>query len=378
MMSCVRLALVAIGVALAGCATKPPAPERVPVSERTWWQVDSDIAAASAVARGAAEDYAKGEMERWRGRVYDFSESDFIPWFTGYWTQQWLALKVAWYKLGSGEGIDPAVQRLTKYLQEQYRAQVLVPVSKEVDPDAVRVQATRLYAERLGQGLRDLPPRYGIPSAQLDEHLAAIPAIVWPESPESAAHNASLLTLVRTDPVTRLPAFAHLLAEIEKAAGGEGAVPAEARIAPVARRTSERLVARIAAGGGASAAAAAVGGVAGLAISLGALGVGAIAHANEAPELEAQLRESFDMAADEMWLVLSEDPQVGVLAGVAHIAGQVEAHVATTIVQPIPDDPPVGETFLLDEPIADDPAPVPRETDDYDYGAIDRFGTVAE
>lgn len=324
----VRLALAALALALAGCATQEQASEPVPVLESTWWQVDSDIAAASVAARGAAEAYAKGEMERWRGRVYDYSEADFIPWFAGYWTQQWLALKVAWYKLGSGEGIDPAVQRLTKYLQEQYRAQVLVPVSKEVDPDAVRVQATRLYAERLGQGLRDLPPRYGIPSAQFDEHLAAIPAIAWFESPESAAHNASLLTLVRTEPVTRLPAFAHLLAEIEKAAGGEGAVPPEARIAPVARRTSERLVARIAAGGGASAAAAAVGGVAGLAISLGALGVGAIVHANDMPEMEAQLRESFDMAADEMWLVLSEDPQVGVMAGVVHIADRVEAHVA--------------------------------------------------
>ncbi len=374
----IRLALAVVALALAGCATQERAPERLPVSESTWWQVDNDITVASVAARGAAEAYAKGEMERWRGRVYDFTESAFIPWFSSFWTQQWLALKVAWYKLGGGDGIDPAVQRLAKYLQEQYREQVLVPVGKEFNPDAVRVQAARLYAERLGEGLHDLPQRHGVPSDQFDEHLAAIPAIAGAGSSEAAAYRASLLELVRADPVTRLPAFIRLLAEIQRAAGGEGAVPPEARISPMARRTSERLVARVVSGGGASAAAAAVGGVAGIAISLGALGVSAIAHANDAPEMEAQLRESFDLAADEMWLVLSEDPQVGVLAGVVHIAGQVEAHTATTIAQPVAEDPPIGERFVLDELVADEPAPANREPHDYDYDAIDPFGAVAE
>ena len=149
----VRFALAATVLVLAGCATQERAPERVPVSENTWWQVDNDIAAASSKARHVAGSYADGELERWRGRVYDFTEEAFIPWFTGYWTQQWLAVKVAWYKLG-GDGVDPAVQRLAAYLQEQYREQVLEPVAEEVDPDVVRVEATRLYVERLAVGLQ--------------------------------------------------------------------------------------------------------------------------------------------------------------------------------------------------------------------------------
>lgn len=108
-----RSAFVVLVVLLAGCATRSEAP--VQVSENTWWQVDNDVAAASLTARVAAENYAKSEMERWRGRVYDFTEEAFIPWFTGYWTQRWLAVKVAWYNLG-GDGVDPAVQRLAAYL----------------------------------------------------------------------------------------------------------------------------------------------------------------------------------------------------------------------------------------------------------------------
>lgn len=76
-----------------------------------------------------------------------------------------------------------------------------------------------------------------------------------------------------------------------------------------------------------------------------------------------------------MWLVLTEDPVVGVMSGVNHIAGQVEASVATSIAQPIAEEPMIGETFLLDEPIADDEEREQHE--DYDYDALEGFGVIA-
>lgn len=376
---CLRLMLVAL--VLAGCATQDRAPDRAPpveVSESTWWQVDSDIVAASLAARGSARSYAENAMDRWRGRVADLTEEDFIPWFTGYWTQQWLAVKVAWYKLGGGDGVNPAVQRLAQYLREQYGERVLGPVAEEVNPDMVRAQATTLYVLRLGQTLRDVPQRNGVPLDQFEQRLAGIPAIAL-SSPEQ---RASLFQLVRADPVADLPAYAALLERIGKAAGGEGTVASGERISPVARRASEKLAGRIAASGGASAAAAAVGGVAGLVISLGAVGVGAIAHANDRPEMEAQVRESLDAAADEMWLVLTEDPVVGVMSGVNHIAGQIEDAIATSVSQPVPEGPPIGETFLLDEPISTDDAlgvaAEERKDEHDDHDAIERFGVDEE
>ena len=365
-----RSAFVVLVVLLAGCATRSEAP--VQVSENTWWQVDNDVAAASLTARVAAENYAKSEMERWRGRVYDFTEEAFIPWFTGYWTQQWLAVKVAWYKLG-GDGVDPAVQRLAAYLQEQYREQVLEPVAEEVDPDVVRVEATRLFVERLAAGLRVLPKSHGVPPAQFEARLAGIPVIALAPPAENAEHDASLLQLVRAEPVTRLPAFTALLTHIEKAARGEGAVPSAAYLSPVARRASEKLATRFASSSGVSAAAAAIGGVAGVVISLGSFGFGAIAHADDQPAMEAQVRESLDAAADEMWLVLSEDPTIGVMAGVLHISARIDERVATTIVQPVMDSQAVGETFLVDEPIA-----VDEKSEHYDHDALERFGHLDE
>ena len=341
-----RWLFVVLLVALAGCATPQPPrelPPPVEIPESTWWRVDNDIAAASLAATEPAGDHARSRMESWRGRVRALTESDFIPWFTGYWTQQWLAIKVAWYKLGAEEGSDPAVDRLAAYLQEQYDERVLEPVAREIDPDAVRGEATMLYIRILGEQLPVIQRRHGVPQAAFDRRLQDIPAI-------APAPGASLYQIVHTDPVDKLPAYAALLSRFAKGAGGAGEGPAEARISPVAKRASENMVARLGPAVGASAAAAAVGGVAGMVISLGAAGFGAIAHEKERPEIEAQLRESLDAALGDMWWSLVEDPASGVMAGVHHISGQIAGGLASSFAQPVELEAPPTEISLPDEP----------------------------
>ena len=213
-----RSLMVVLLVALAGCATPDRAPDLPPpveIPESTWWRVDNDIAAASLAAAEPAGDHARSRMESWRGRVRALTESDFIPWFTGYWTQQWLAIKVAWYKLGAEEGSDPAVDRLAAYLQEQYDERVLEPVAREIDPDAVRGEATMLYIRILGEQLPVIQRRHGVPQAAFDRRLQDIPAI-------APAPGASLYQIVHTDPVDKLPAYAALLSRFAKGAGGAG------------------------------------------------------------------------------------------------------------------------------------------------------------
>ena len=275
-------------------------------------------------------------MESWRDRVHQRTDADFIPWFTGYWTQQWLAVKAAWYKLSSGEGMDPAVRQLATYLQDQYNKRVLDPVAKEVDPDVVRVSATTLYIRLLDEQVQGIPRRYGIPPDQFDQRLRNIPAIALAPP---ATQSASLYQIVHADPIAGLPAFAALIDQVRKDAGGPGAAPSDVRISPAAKRVSEKLVAKLAISGGASAAAAAVGGVAGMVISLGAAGFGVIAHENERSEMEAQLREDLNAAEDDMWFSLMEDPGTGVMAGVNHIAEQIEGRVAKVLAQPVSVEP---------------------------------------
>ena len=350
-----RCLFVMLMVVLAGCATTDRTPVLAPpvdVPADVWRQVDRDISTATLAARGPAENYARGFMASWKGHVHQRTEADFIPWFTSYWTQQWLAVKAAWYKLGAGEGMEPAIKQLANYLQAEYDKRVLDPVAREVDPDVVRVRATTLYIQLLGEQLQSIPRRYGVPPDRFGQRLKNIQAIALGPP---VAQSASLYEIVYANPVARLPAFAALIDQVRREARGAAAGSSVAGVSPVAERVSEKLMAKLAISGGASAAAAAVGGMAGIVISFGAAGFGAIAHEIDRPEMEAQLRKELNTALDDMWHSLMEDPDIGVMGGVNHIAERIEMSVADKVanpagVQPVLRDEPIpAEPFLLDE-----------------------------
>jgi len=232
---------------------------------------------------------------------------------------------VAWYKLSAEKGTDPAVKRLAAYLQEQYHDRVLAPVAKEVDPDVVREQATKLYIQSLSKQLQGIPQRYGVPADQFDRRIKDIPAIALEPDP---AHSASLYQIVHADPIAKLPAYVALIAQIRKDDGGAGVGPSDTRISPVVKQATEQVEAKLATSGGASAAAAVVGGVPGVMISFGAVSLGVIAHENERPKMEAQLRKNLTPMLNDMWLNLMEDPATGVMAGVYHISEQIEGSLS--------------------------------------------------
>ena len=355
-----RALFVALLLTLAGCAppvrppARPPANLAPPVQvpESTWWEVDSDIGAASLAAKESAMRYASGAMADWKSRIQKRTETNFIPWFTDFWTQQWLAMKVAWYKLSAEEGTDPTVKRLSAYLQSQYHDRVLEPVAREIDPDEVRAQATQRYVQRLRAQLQEIPRRYGVPVDQFDRRIKAIPAIALATQP---ARTASLYEILHAEPITTLPAFAALTAQIRKNSGTTGSGPSDARISPVAERASEILIDRLVTSGGASAAAAAVGGGAGVIISFGAAGYGAITHEKERPKMEAQLRESLRLALDDMWLDLMEDPATGVMAEVYDLSERIEGSLVKTLTHPAPlEPPPRGIPLPSDAPLEDE------------------------
>ena len=355
MISSLRSPIIALIVGLAGCATPDRPSDLTPpvyVSEKTWWQVNGDISAVSLEAKESASNYARGSMEKWRNLLHKRTEADFIPWFTDYWTQQWLAIKVAWYKLSAKEGSDPTVERLAAYFQGQFHDRVLAPVAKEIDPDVVREQATKLYVQLLSKHLRGIPQRYGVPSVQFDRRIKDVPAIALMPQP---ARNASLYQIVHADPIATLPAYVDLIAQIRQDAGSAGVGPSDARISPVAKRAAEKLEAQLATRGGAGVAAAAVGGVAGVIISLGAAGYGVIAHENERPNMETQLRETLNPVLDDMWVSLMEDPATGVMAGVNHISQQIEGSLAKPITQPVTLEPlPRGIPLQSEEALKDE------------------------
>ncbi|VVO93849.1 hypothetical protein [Pseudomonas fluorescens] len=323
-----RSLIVAVLVVLAGCAT----PERAPVvaqvvvvvSDSTWRQVDREIVAASQSATEQTRIYSRGAMDYWRTRVYQLTEENFIPWFSSYWTQEWLSMKVSWYTLNAKGEQDASAKRLAGYLLEQYQQRVLAPVAVEIDPDAILGQSTAFYVDILQEELQKTSKRHGIPMAQINGRIQKIPAIALGPPP---ARNASLYQVVRTEPLASLPAYAALIDKIHKAGGDKGIGSEDAAMAPVAKRASQRMEAEMAPRGAASAVAAAAGKLAGGLITVGVAGIRALIQAADRPDSEALIRSSLGNTFDKAWLKLVKNPTTGVMAGTLYMAGQIEGNL---------------------------------------------------
>lgn len=315
--------IIVLMLILTGCAsTHPPPIAPALVSEITWRQVDQQIFIASQEAMGPVKRYARQSMDAWMDQVYERTEGEFIPWFTGYWTQQWLTLKVSWYKVSGASNAQTPAQRLDAYLQEQYHEQVLEPVAKDIDPDAIMAKATRYYVQLLGEQIQSLPLRFNVPAEQFDTHLKSIPAI---SLTSKGSANASLYQLTHAQPLEQFPAYLALIEHVHQAAGGS--VASDPGISSIAIHSSEKLEASLAPRGIASAVAAAVGRIAGLAISVGMAGLGAITHQHERADMEDQLRQSLYAALSGKKRSLIEDQQTGVLAGAYYLSSQIEGRL---------------------------------------------------
>lgn len=309
-------------LALAGCAGKRlpavPPPQNLPPA--VWQRIDQDIVEASVAAAGSANDYARRSMRVWKEQVQQRTENDFIPWFTGYWTQQWLTLKVAWYKMNSGNDQVPAEKRLGLYLQEQYRQRVIDPVAEQINPEGIRDRASELYLQLLGQQLPTIIQRYNAPPEQFSQRLNRIPIIAL--GPPSA-RNASLYQLLRAKSLEQQPAWQALRQHLHQLAA-KAPGQTEAGLSSVATQASEKLGATLAPRGAASAIAAAVGKAAGAMISVAVTGYGLITHDREQPQMVEQLRVILNVALNQEWQELMENRQSGAMAGVYYLSGQVE------------------------------------------------------
>lgn len=343
-------------LALAGCATQtlpppPAAPSPVRISEEIWQQADRDIHRESVAGKDLATGFSRRQLERWRQLATDRAEIDFIPWFSSYVTQQWLTAKIAWYKLNAGEGEASPEERLAAYIQEQYYERVLAPVAREIDPVQLLGQSTRRFTQHLRQKLRTIPPRHAIPADSFAEHLKGIRAIALTASP---AGNATLYDIVQTDPIDALPAYRTLLQRIREAGNGNGVGLSKTRISPVARRVSEKMLSQLAISGGAGATSALISGAVGSVISLGAAALSIIWHEGKRQDSEIALRETLNAAMDDMWVMLMDDPDTSINAGVYHIFEQIEGSLPQTFTHPITLDAPPQASPLPDMFPADD------------------------
>lgn len=212
--------LATVLVILTGCATGPRIPESIApepkVPTATWALVEQDILLASAAAKAETAAYAHRAVDQWMGRVRRYTEENYIHWYTSYWTQQWLAFKVALYQSDEAESDAVAVRKLARYLQDKYLSKVLEPASQEIDPSGILHQATVMYVRTLADKIKAIGQRYGLPEKAFRNRLNQISVI----SGEGAlAPGTSLGHLIYNHDLGGLSAYAALMEQIELGGG---------------------------------------------------------------------------------------------------------------------------------------------------------------
>ena len=318
-------------IVLSGCSSVPtpvvtPAAPLHYVQAETWRSIDEQILNASVSARKKSDAYARVAMDNWRRRVHRRTEEVFIPWYSNYWTQQWMASRVAWYKMQYVEGEPTPEERLTSYLQQQFYEQVLEPVSHFFDPRTVMEEATAVYLREIKIRVDKFPHEYQIPVAELNRHLKFIPAIVVQTIP---SQDVSLYDVLKITDLFDLPAYKTLLAQIGVIKGGLSPESSKDFLDRVTWRAVTKFVEQMELRSGASIASFIVGGHLGLFISVGTATWSAAEHENDKSGMEAHLRDNLDLMLEVMWQDLVEDTHGGVTAVVHHMSKQIEYSLFT-------------------------------------------------
>lgn len=320
-----RTLLTILLFTLAGCAARSPTVVSVepppPISTETWREVKEEIWTASTLAQSDAEVYARKAMHEWMQRVRENTEEEFVPWYTGYWAQQWMGLKAGWYEMTKDDGEGPVEEYLVSYLQEKFYDLVLEPANMEANPQMITEQAAARYIQLFSQQLQCIPEMHGVSPKSLQMELEKIKLIVLPESPPETA---LLSQVFESNDLRGVPAYDALITYSNSIGNQQSTGPREDRLQVVAEDSVARLVAQLPVRAGGSTVAMVVGEVVGLFVSAGVAAWSAISHNRDKPEIESQLRQALDTGLNDMWQIMMENPDLGVLFPVNHMTRQVE------------------------------------------------------
>lgn len=317
--------IVVLLATLAGCASDTPTrvpPEPIPpLSEHAWREIKEEIWTASTLAQSEAGFYARQAMQDWMERVKQLTEKEFVPWYSGYWTQQWIGFKAGWYEMNKGDGDEPVDRYLAQYLLERFTDLVLEPADEPTGPREITEQAAALYVRLMSKQLRCIPRVHAAAPQSLQERLRRIPLIALPYDPPVSA---ALSVVFDRDDLEGMPAYETLLAGAPVDGSDRGTSADEERLQAVAGDSVARLLAGLPVRAGGSAAAAVAGQALGLFITIGVSTWSAISHERQKPDIESRLRDALAAGLEDMWQQLMEDPLLGVLFPVNHMTAQIE------------------------------------------------------
>lgn len=297
-----------------------------------WRGVDAEIQQVFSEARDKARATARARLDAWHAELMGRVESDFLPWYFGFWNQEWRDLKAAGYLAADWAGFTDAEQAMMADFRDAFATRVMPPAETQLRMEAIARESLTVYLDHAREHLPEIPTEYGVPRDDWQQHLAHIGLQLRQADSQDQQVPTSLKGLVTVGAVgttavllrggsamSRLGAVTGRLLPRAGVSAGETALVAggvRTQVARVGGRQAAKTGSRVG------------GRVLGLAALVGFLAWDAYDYAQTEAELRPKLRERLGAYLKGVSDRMLEDPDSGVLAPVREVEVRVREQLA--------------------------------------------------
>lgn len=331
------LVLVLLGSAfVAGRYLQPPGSEwpwldedrtftvAVPVD---WSEVDGEIQQVFSEARDRARMTARTRLDAWHAELMGRVESDFLPWYFGFWNQEWRDLKAAGYLAADWAGLKDAEDAMMSDFRDAFAARVMPPGETQLRMEAIAREALGVYLAHAREELPDIPKEYGVPREDWQEHLASIGLQLQQTATQDEQVPTTLKGLVAFGAAGTTAVILRSGSALRRVGAAAGRWSPRAAVgAGETALVGTALRGRVARTGGRQAAKTGgrVGGrILGVAALAGFLAWDVYDYRRTEAELRPKLRQRLDAYLRQVSERMLADPETGVLAPVYEVQGHV-------------------------------------------------------
>ena len=139
-----------------------------------WAGVDAEIRKVFREAREKARTRARERLDTWHAELMDRVDREFLPWYFGFWRQQWRDLKAVGYLAADWAGAGDARTAMMDDFRDAFALRVMPPGETQMRMESIARDVLEVYLGHARGHLGRIPREYGVPRDDWQQHLAHI------------------------------------------------------------------------------------------------------------------------------------------------------------------------------------------------------------